>query len=89
MEDEVSIRKYFELISDRLKSEGDQTVSPYSPHYLYFKAKIVEIDQWIMRGTDIVTEARLVVATLSRNGRPRRMPGAWREKLEPLMDNEK
>ena len=50
------------------------------------RAASFEIDQWITRGADIVTEARLVVATLDRSGRPRRMPGAWREKLEPLMD---
>jgi acyl-CoA thioester hydrolase len=54
------------------------------------RAASFEIDQWItggsVQGADIVAQAHLTVATLDRNGRPRRMPGVLREKLQPLMD---
>lgn len=50
------------------------------------RAASFEIDQWIMRAEDKVTEARLTVALLKSNGRPCRIPGPMREKLEPMMD---
>lgn len=54
------------------------------------RAASFEIDQWITRaggkGKEVVAEAHFVVATLDKDGRPRRMPGVLRERLEPLMD---
>ncbi len=50
------------------------------------RAASFEIDQRITRGTDIVVQAHFTVATLDRGGRPRRMPGLLRDKLQPLMD---
>ncbi len=58
------------------------------------RAASFEIDQRITRQTSrrgdgegdevIVVEAHLVVATLEKTGRPRRLPGILRQKLEPL-----
>lgn len=58
------------------------------------RAASFEIDQRITRQTSrrgdgegdevIVAEAHLVVATLEKTGRPRKLPGFLRQKLEPL-----
>lgn len=50
------------------------------------RAASFEIEQWITRADDMVTKAYITVATLEKSGRPRRMPGMLREKLEHLMD---
>ena len=43
------------------------------------------IHQTVMRGEQIVTEAEVLAAFLSPNGRPRRQPRAWVEAFERLL----
>ena len=43
-------RKYFELISDRLKLEGEKKVEEISPHYLYYMIKVERADNHIKNG---------------------------------------
>ncbi len=54
------------------------------------RAASFEIDQWVTRvesdGEVTVAKAFLVVATLAKTGRPRKMPGSMRQKLQALMD---
>ncbi len=40
--------------------------------------------QKIMRGTELVAQARVTVAFISMEGRPRRQPAAWVKKFEAL-----
>jgi len=42
------------------------------------------IDQKVMRGPELVADARVTVAFLSAEGRPRRHPAEWMEKFERI-----
>ena len=47
-------------------------------------AAYVDARQWISRGADIVARARLRVALIDPEGRPRRLPADWRRRLEAV-----
>ena len=49
------------------------------------RAASVLIHQRVMRGDEILTDARVTAAFLSPQGRPKRQPRAWVEKFERLM----
>jgi acyl-CoA thioester hydrolase len=46
------------------------------------------IQQRVMRGRELLTEASVTVAFLSPDGRPRRQPRAWVEKFEQVTKRE-
>ena len=48
------------------------------------RASSVHIHQRVMRGPELLTEARVVAAFLDCEGRPRRQPKAWVEKFEDI-----
>jgi acyl-CoA thioester hydrolase len=45
------------------------------------RASSVHIQQRVMRGPEVLTEARVVAAFLDGEGRPRRQPRAWVDKF--------
>jgi len=47
-------------------------------------AAYVDARQWISRGADVVARARLRVALIDSEGRPRRLPEDWRRRLEAV-----
>ncbi len=47
-------------------------------------AAYVDARQWISRGADIIARARLRVALIDADGRPRRLPEDWRRRLEAV-----
>ena len=49
------------------------------------RASSVLIQQRVMRGTELLTEARLTAAFLDGEGRPRRQPRDWVEKFNAIM----
>lgn len=53
---------------------------------LKITAPAVRIHQRVMRGTDILTDAEVLAAFLSPDGRPRRQPRAWLDLFEPLVE---
>ena len=48
------------------------------------RAATVVIHQMVMRGAEILTDARITAAFLSPDGRPRRQPRAWVEAFRAL-----
>ena len=48
------------------------------------RAASVDIHQRVMRGDEIVTDARVAAAFLDRDGRPRRQPKEWVEKFRAI-----
>ena len=48
------------------------------------RASSVHIHQRVMRGPELLTEARLTAAFLDGEGRPRRQPGGWVEKFKAI-----
>jgi len=48
------------------------------------RASSVHIQQRVMRGTELLTAARVVAAFLDGRGRPRRQPGSWVEKFRGI-----
>jgi acyl-CoA thioester hydrolase len=48
------------------------------------RASSVHIQQRVMRGTELLTHARVVAAFLDREGRPRRQPREWVEKFNEI-----
>jgi acyl-CoA thioester hydrolase len=48
------------------------------------RASSVHIQQRVMRGTEVLTDARVVAAFLDGEGRPRRQPKDWVEKFKKL-----
>jgi acyl-CoA thioester hydrolase len=48
------------------------------------RASSVDIHQRVMRGDEIVTDARVTAAFLDRDGRPRRQPKEWVEKFRAI-----
>jgi len=49
------------------------------------RAASVLIHQQVMRGEDLIADARVTAAFLSPEGRPRRQPAAWIEMFEKLI----
>jgi acyl-CoA thioester hydrolase len=48
------------------------------------RASSVDIQQRVMRGTELLTDARVTAAFLDGQGRPRRQPGEWVEKFRKI-----
>jgi len=48
------------------------------------RASSVHIQQRVMRGAEVLTEARVVAAFLDGEGRPRRQPKSWVEKFTAI-----
>ena len=48
------------------------------------RASSVHIQQRVMRGTELLTDARLTAAFLDGEGRPRRQPKHWVEKFKAI-----
>ena len=48
------------------------------------RASSVHIQQRVMRGTELLTDARVVAAFLDGEGRPRRQPQDWVEKFKRI-----
>jgi acyl-CoA thioester hydrolase len=48
------------------------------------RASSVHIQQRVMRGTELLTGARVVAAFLDGQGRPRRQPAEWVEKFKQI-----
>src|SRR5206468_6097863 len=48
-------------------------------------ASSVHIHQRVMRGTGLLTDARVTAAFLDRGGRPRRQPKEWVEKFKQIV----
>ena len=49
------------------------------------RASSVDIQQRVMRGTEVLTEATVTAAFLDGEGRPRRQPKAWVEKFKGII----
>ena len=49
------------------------------------RASSVDIQQRVMRGTEVLTEATVTAAFLDGEGRPRRQPRAWVEKFKGII----
>jgi acyl-CoA thioester hydrolase len=52
------------------------------------RASSVHIQQRVMRGTELLTDARVVAAFLDGEGRPRRQPKSWVEKFMQISAQE-
>ena len=48
------------------------------------RASSVDIHQRVMRGTELLTDARVTAAFLDGEGRPRRQPSDWVEKFKAI-----
>ena len=48
------------------------------------RASSVDIHQRVMRGPELLTDARVTAAFLGGDGRPRRQPGEWVEKFKAI-----
>jgi acyl-CoA thioester hydrolase len=48
------------------------------------RASSVHIHQRVMRGQEVLTDARLTAAFLDREGRPRRQPADWVQKFKSI-----
>jgi acyl-CoA thioester hydrolase len=48
------------------------------------RASSVDIQQRVMRGPELLTDARVTAAFLDGEGRPRRQPGDWVEKFKAI-----
>ena len=48
------------------------------------RASSVDIHQRVMRGPELLTDARVTAAFLDRQGRPRRQPSDWVEKFKAI-----
>src|SRR6185437_5318512 len=46
------------------------------------RASSVHIQQRVMRGQELLTDAKVTAAFLDREGRPRRQPGDWVQKFQ-------
>jgi len=53
------------------------------------RASSVDIHQRVMRGTELLTDARVTAAFLDGEGRPRRQPGDWVEKFTAITAQER
>ena len=53
------------------------------------RASSVHIQQRVMRGQEVLTDATVTAAFLDREGRPRRQPGDWVEKFQAITTQER
>ena len=53
---------------------------------LKITAAAVRIHQRVMRGQEVLTDAEVLAAFISPDGRPRRQPRAWIDLFEPLLE---
>jgi acyl-CoA thioester hydrolase len=53
------------------------------------RASSVHIQQRVMRGQEVLTDATVTAAFLDREGRPRRQPGDWLEKFQAIITQER
>ena len=53
-------------------------------HVDQVRASSVDIHQRVMRGPELLTDARVTAAFLDGEGRPRRQPGDWVEKFRAI-----
>jgi acyl-CoA thioester hydrolase len=51
------------------------------------RAASVVIQQRVIRGDELLTEARVTAAFLDANGRPQRQPKEWIEKFKQIADS--
>lgn len=49
------------------------------------RAASVDIHQRVMRGQEVLTDAKVTAAFLDRDGRPQRQPGDWVERFKTIM----
>jgi acyl-CoA thioester hydrolase len=53
------------------------------------RASSVDIQQRVMRGQELLTDATVTAAFLDGEGRPRRQPGDWVEKFQAIITQER
>jgi acyl-CoA thioester hydrolase len=53
------------------------------------RASSVDIQQRVMRGTEVLTDASVTAAFLDKEGRPRRQPKEWVNKFNEIVTQEK
>ena len=53
------------------------------------RASSVHIQQRVMRGSELLTDAKVTAAFLDGEGRPRRQPGDWVEKFQAISTQER
>jgi acyl-CoA thioester hydrolase len=53
------------------------------------RASSVHIQQRVMRGQEVLTDATVTAAFLDREGRPRRQPGDWVQKFQAIITQER
>jgi acyl-CoA thioester hydrolase len=53
------------------------------------RASSVHIQQRVMRGQELLTDAKVTAAFLDREGRPRRQPGDWVQKFQAITTQER
>ena len=53
------------------------------------RASSVDIHQRVMRGTELLTDARVTAAFLDGEGRPRRQPSDWVEKFKAIITQDR
>jgi acyl-CoA thioester hydrolase len=53
------------------------------------RASSVHIQQRVMRGPELLTNAKVTAAFLDRTGRPRRQPGDWVQKFQAIVTQER
>jgi acyl-CoA thioester hydrolase len=53
------------------------------------RASSVRIQQRVMRGQEVLTDATVTAAFLDREGRPRRQPGDWVQKFQAVITQER
>jgi acyl-CoA thioester hydrolase len=53
------------------------------------RASSVRIQQRVMRGQEVLTDATVTAAFLDREGRPRRQPGDWVQKFQAIITQER
>jgi acyl-CoA thioester hydrolase len=53
------------------------------------RASSVHIQQRVMRGQELLTDATVTAAFLDGEGRPRRQPGDWLEKFQAIITQER
>ena len=53
------------------------------------RASSVRIQQRVMRGQEVLTDAQVTAAFLDKEGRPRRQPGDWVDKFQAISTQER
>jgi acyl-CoA thioester hydrolase len=53
------------------------------------RASSVDIQQRVMRGQEVLADAKVTAAFLDSGGRPRRQPGDWVQKFQEITTQER